>query len=242
MITSDYRAETASMHFRPFQIIGIISVVLAGLTPCRAAGPPGGANGPPPLLIEAAARKARPQASAPILIRADSRKSAPKASTPGPKKAPDAKAHGRTPLLIEADRMESRQQDDLVLFTGRVEARQGDITITAREMTVSYLPQNVDKPGTDMTQRIRKLTARGNVTITKGKLTASGDTMEFFAREQKVVLFGNAKAWQDKNMVTGDRITLLLDQGTSVVERSGTGTGRVKAYIYPDNGPGQVTE
>lgn len=230
------------MHLRLFRIIGIIPVILVGLTPCRAADPGNTANGPASVLIEASARKARPGTKTPVVIKADSRKKKSKTATLPPEQLPADAAHGRTPLLIEADRMEARQQDNLVLFTGRVEARQGDVTITAGEMTVSYLPQKVDKPGADMTQKVRKLTARTNVTITKGKLTATGDAMEFFAQEQKVVLFGNAKAWQDKNMVTGDRITLFLDQGTSVVERSTTGTGRVKAYIYPDNGPDRATE
>ncbi len=230
------------MHLRLLCIIGIIPVILAGPAPCRAADRQATVHDPVPVLIEPSARKARPGTKTPVVLKADPRQAGPGAGTGTPEQPPADPARGRTPLLIEADRMESRQQDNLVLFTGRVEARQGEVTITAGEMTVSYLPREVDKPGADMTQKIRKLTARNNVKITKGKLTATGDAMEFFARQQKVVLTGNARVRRERNMVTGDRITLLLDQGTSVVERSSTGTGRVKAYIYPDNGPERAME
>lgn len=167
---------------------------------------------------------------------------------------------GSEPIHIEADRMESDNQQDIVVFLGHVVARQGEIVIRADKMTVNYsTPQNdrsneayrrVDdmssepredpakKPADNMTQRIKVIFAQGNVKIVKGDWVAVGNSMEYYATQRKVLLTGDAKAWQDKNMVTGDSIVLYLDEGKSIVERSGKEGKRVKAFIYPDGEAG----
>ena len=142
-----------------------------------------------------------------------------------------------TPIQIEADRMESRQQRNTVLFSGNVVAKQADLTIHADQMTVDYKPSSGSEAAGDVTRKIKKLFAKGNVKIIKEGWISTGDTMEYNTGEGKVLVSGNARVWQDKNMVSGENIILYLDEGRSVVER-GAGKGeRVKAYIYPDNKP-----
>ena len=63
--------------------------------------------------------------------------------------------------------------------------------------------------------------------------TATGNSMEFIAAERVATLTGGAKAWQDKNVVSGETIVLYLDEGKSLVEKSGREGERVKAFIYP---------
>jgi lipopolysaccharide export system protein LptA len=145
-----------------------------------------------------------------------------------------------TPIEIEADRMETSQEDGSVLFSGNIQANQGNLIINADEMTVLYTkaePRQGASAGTakKLTQKIEKIMARGNVKIVQGNWVAAGDTMDFNADDRIVILAGNAKAWQDQNMVTGEKIVLYLNEGKSVVERS-TGEGeRVKALIYPSS-------
>lgn len=147
-------------------------------------------------------------------------------------------------IHIEADRMEAEQQRNLVVFTGHVEARQGEVVITGDKMVVNYLES--DTPSAEkLTQRIGTIQAYGNVKIVKQDWVATGDVMEYSAIEKKVKLTGNASARQDNNIVTGETIFLYLDKGRSVVERSSKEGERVKALIYPGptsetgNGPGQ---
>jgi lipopolysaccharide export system protein LptA len=45
------------------------------------------------------------------------------------------------------------------------------------------------------------------------------------------VLSGNARVWQDENVVSGDTITIFLAQDRSVVQ--GGRQERVKAVFYP---------
>jgi len=158
------------------------------------------------------------------------------------------------PIRIEADRMESSSQDRVITFAGHVEARQGDLLILADTMTVTYVRPRTDGddktardedatarttlPGTDANHNISKLVAEGNVEVTRQDWRAVGDRLEYFSAEKKVIMTGQlAKAWQDKNMVSGERIVLFLEEGKSVVE-SGTREGeRVRAFIYPEGEP-----
>jgi lipopolysaccharide export system protein LptA len=144
-----------------------------------------------------------------------------------------------TPIQIEADRMETFQEESVVVFSGHVKANQNDLIIKADAMTVRYTGAAVqpnsatDVPAVGLTRQIDKITAKGNVEIVQGDWVATGDTMDFNAEKRIVILFGNAKARQGKNMVSGEKIILYLDEGRSVVERSTAEGERVKAFIYP---------
>jgi lipopolysaccharide export system protein LptA len=142
-----------------------------------------------------------------------------------------------TPIQIEADRMETSQGGG-VLFSGNVQANQGNLVIHADEMTVLYTktglqPDASAEAAADLSQKIEKITAQGNVKIIQGDWIAAGDTMDFNADTRIVTLAGNAKAWRDQNMVSGEKIVLYLDEGKSVVESSSREGERVKAFIYP---------
>lgn len=137
------------------------------------------------------------------------------------------------PIRIEADSMESNLKGASVLFSGNVQATQGDMVINADEMTVYYQALDGGQPGFDA-QKIQKLYARGNVRINQEGWMASGNEVDYFSEERKAVLTGNTKVWQDNSMVSGDRIIMYLDEGKSVVERDGG--DRVKGIFYPESG------
>ena len=149
-------------------------------------------------------------------------------------------AKSTTPIQIEADRMETSQEDGDVLFSGNVQANQGDLNIHADEMTVLYSkagsqPDASADTAENLTRKIEKIMAKGNVKIVQGNWVAAGESMDFNADDRIVILAGNAKVWQDQNMVSGEKIVLYLDEGKSVVERSSHEGERVKAFIYPSS-------
>jgi lipopolysaccharide export system protein LptA len=143
------------------------------------------------------------------------------------------------PILIEADRMESSQGKNIIIFSGNVQANQDDLIINADTMTVRYTgnatqPDSInDVPADGLSRQIDTINAKGNVKIVQGDWIATGDSMDFNADERIAILSGNAKAWQDQNMVSGEKIILYLDEGKSVVERNMKEGERVKAFIYP---------
>ena len=144
----------------------------------------------------------------------------------------------KTPVQIEADQMQANQKESSVFFSGRVEAKQDELTIHADEMTVYYTAGTTPTPTPTATgaegKDIERLLAKGHVEITKEKWVASGDQAEYFSKERKVVLTGNTRVWQDNNLVTGDTFVMYLDEGKSIVERGQKKGERVKAYFYPD--------
>jgi len=142
------------------------------------------------------------------------------------------------PISIEANRMVSQENKNSVVFIGKVDARQGTLTIRADEMTVFYTEKKGDKgAGKDNqpTNQVEKLICTNNVKIAQGDWLGAGDRMDYFAKERKAVLSGNAKAWQGQNMVSGKTIVYYLDEKRSVVEPDTTTSGRVKAVIHPDS-------
>lgn len=142
------------------------------------------------------------------------------------------------PISIEANRMVSQENQNSVLFLGKVDARQGNLTILAEEMTVFYTEKKGEKESaknTPATNQVEKLICKNNVKITQGDWLGTGDRMDYFAKERKVVLSGNAKAWQGQNMVSGKTIVYYLDEKRSVVEPDATTNGRVRAVIHPDS-------
>lgn len=141
------------------------------------------------------------------------------------------------PIQIEADRMESTRENNTVLFFGNVMASQDNLTINADRMTVLYEnpeePQKTENIDSNLNRKIDKIKAEGNVRIVQGEWVAAGDAMDFNGAEKIVTLTGNASAWQDQNMVSGEKIILYLNEGKSIVEGGPQDGERVKAFIYP---------
>jgi lipopolysaccharide export system protein LptA len=137
------------------------------------------------------------------------------------------------PINIEADRMVSQEDKGSVVFIGNVDASQGKVTIRTDEMTV-YYDQNGQDKAKGKSGKVKQLLCVGNVQVTQDDWLGTGDKMEYFADQRKVVLSGNAKALEGKNMVSSDSITYFLDEKRSVFEQDKSKPGRVKATIQQD--------
>lgn len=143
------------------------------------------------------------------------------------------------PITIEADHMESLEAENNVLFTGNVDAKQADVRIQADKLTVFYTAKGDGKK-----QEVKRIRCEGNVEITKGEWLGTGKAMNYLAKERKVILSGDAKAWQGTNLITGNTIVYYLDEGRSEVIGGRTSatvdgkggskkSGRVKATLSP---------
>lgn len=149
------------------------------------------------------------------------------------------------PIHIAADQMVSSEQTNVVVFKGNVDATQGNLVIESEKMSVYYSEKN-NTAGADKSSKVEKLICKGGVKITQGDWLGKGDQMVYLAKERKVILSGNAKAFQGGNMVTGTTITYFLDEGRSIVDDPDTITsqpgtqsgkphsGRVQAVIQPE--------
>jgi lipopolysaccharide export system protein LptA len=139
-------------------------------------------------------------------------------------KPPGNKATDRNqPVTVDSDKMERFGKEGLVIFTGNVVARQNGSVQYADRMEV-YLDEKGD--------RILRTVSTGNVRIVmKDCRTGTARRAEYHDLEQRVVLSGNARVWQDDNVVTGDNIVIYLSQDRAVAESSNN--ERVKGIFYP---------
>lgn len=128
-----------------------------------------------------------------------------------------------SPIVIDADRMEAIKKDGLVIFTGNVVAKQDTSTQTADRMEV-YLD--------DKGERVLRIVSTGNVkVVTEDCRTGTARRAEYYDEEQRLLLIGDAKVWQDDNVVTGEEIEIFLAEERSTVK--GGARERVKSVFYP---------
>lgn len=130
-----------------------------------------------------------------------------------------------SPIYIEADNMESTEDSNSVIFRGAVIAKQADIKIKSRVMTVYYTQKNANN-GEDKPQQVDRLICTDNVEVSRGEWLGTGDKMIYIAKDKKIVLTGDAKAWQGQNLVTGSKITYYLNDKRSEVEGAGKGQNK----------------
>ena len=137
----------------------------------------------------------------------------------GGAKAKDEKAQ---PLTVDSDRMERFGKENLVIFSGNVVARRDNSVQYADRIEV-YLDEKGD--------RVLRTVSTGSVKIiTKDCRTGTAQRAEYFDIEQRVTLIGNARVWEEDNVVSGDTITLFISQDRSIVQ--GGKQERVKAVFY----------
>jgi lipopolysaccharide export system protein LptA len=136
---------------------------------------------------------------------------------------PRAKDDRNQPVTVDSDKMERFGKESLVIFTGNVVARQNNSVQYADRMEV-YLDEKGD--------RILRTVSTGNVRIiTRDCRSGTARRAEYFDLDQRVVLSGNARVWQEDNVVSGESVVIYLSQDRSVVQ--GGGQERVKAIFYP---------
>jgi lipopolysaccharide export system protein LptA len=118
--------------------------------------------------------------------------------------------------------METLKKEGLIIFEGRVEARHNNNTQYADRMEV-YLD--------DKGEKVLRAISTGNVKVIASDCrTGTARRAEYYDAEQKIILIGNARVWQDENVVQGERITMYMAEDRSVVE--GGRDGRVAVTFY----------
>jgi lipopolysaccharide export system protein LptA len=128
------------------------------------------------------------------------------------------------PMRITAQELEADNKNRVITFRGKVEARQGGLTISADTAQVFYEKK---EEGND----IHEVVATGNVKVQDGERLGTAQRAVFVNREQKITLTGQPKVWQGKDMVSGEKIIVLLGEEKTLVE-SGPDR-RVEVILHP---------
>jgi lipopolysaccharide export system protein LptA len=168
------------------------------------------------------------------------------------------------PVQIEAASLEVRDKNKMATFSGDVQVVQGDTTMKCQKLVVFYgqevgiaqkeagAAQNAPpaaKPDTKPAaapagpkgaQNIRRIEARGGVTVITKDQNASGDLGVYDLIAKTITLTGNVVVSQGQNVIHGERVVVDTVSGNARVESNNQGGGatpsRVRALIQPNQG------
>ena len=85
-------------------------------------------------------------------------------------------------------------------------------------------------------QDIRRIEARGGVTVLTKDQNASGDLGVYDLKKKTITLTGNVVVSQGKNVVHGDRVVVDTTTGNAHFEPGASAQNRVRALILPNKG------
>lgn len=145
---------------------------------------------------------------------------------------------------ITADRLEVREKEDIAVFSGSVEAVQGELNISADSITVYY-----KKPVGDGNPTISRLDMAGHAKLVSPSEEVSSDWAVYDVEARLVTLGGSVVLGSGDSQVRGERLELDLESGITRFEGApvvgagvGTGpggdepTGRVRGrFSVPDS-------
>jgi lipopolysaccharide export system protein LptA len=126
------------------------------------------------------------------------------------------------PITIKSNKMSVDNKGKTAIFTGKVAAKQGDLTIYADKLTVSY---------GDTREDVDKIEADGNVRIVQENRIGIANHAVYDSNAGRITLTGNPKVMQGADNITGVTITYFIDEDKSLV--SGDGDSPVRAEIHP---------
>jgi lipopolysaccharide export system protein LptA len=107
----------------------------------------------------------------------------------------------RPPLTIEAPDSTWDLRDRTVRFTGGVRARRAQVELTCDELQVRYADA----------ERVESALATGQVKVVHGQRTATSASALLTTADGSIVLTGDPQISDGPNLLSGQRITLYLD-------------------------------
>jgi len=125
------------------------------------------------------------------------------------------------PVEISADRLEVDQNTGRAVFSGNVLIGQGEMRLSADEVTVEYGEEG--QAGGE----IRRLLAEGGVTLVNGGEAAEAGSAEYTIATGQVVMTEDVVLTQGRNALSGQKLTINLQDGTGTME------GRVRSVLRP---------
>ncbi len=141
------------------------------------------------------------------------------------------KDRSNLPITIKSNELTADNKGKTAVFTGKVVAKQGDISIFADKITVNY----ADKKGD-----VEKIEASGNVRIVQQNKTGTAAQAVYDSRDGRITLTGNPRVMQGGDSISGKTITYYVDDDKSVVSGGDDPKSRVEAVINPPSRKGNA--
>lgn len=132
------------------------------------------------------------------------------------------KDRSNLPIAIKSNELAADNKGKTAVFTGKVVAKQGDVTIYADRLTINYGDKKND---------VEKIEADGNVRIVQENRVGTASHAVYENKQGRIILTGNPKITQGADTMSGNAITYFIDEDRSEVS---SGAGRpVEVLIHP---------
>jgi lipopolysaccharide export system protein LptA len=151
------------------------------------------------------------------------------------------------PVKIQAASLEMREKDKLATFTGDVHLINGDTEMRCKVLVVFYDDDTKDPkaaqnlkaadPGPSGERQIKRIEAKGGVTVVQKDQNAVGESATFNMRENTVTLIGNVIVTRGADVLRGQRLAVDLTSGVSKMDG-----GRVDVLIDTRKPPEKTPE
>lgn len=115
------------------------------------------------------------------------------------------------PIIVTSEKLTADNQAHTALFENSVIARTTNLTIYADRMLVFY-----DKD----TGNVTRIDAAGAVKVIRENRIITSQEATYYADGEKVIFTGDPRAVEGENVVTGRKMTYLMDEDRFLVEGS----------------------
>ncbi len=126
------------------------------------------------------------------------------------------------PIQVKSNELSTDSSGRVATFSGKVTAKQGDVTIYCDRLVVKY---------GESEREVSRVEAYGNVRIVQGNQNGQAGRAVYDRLAGTIVLEDNPRVSKGENTVTGKVITIYLNEEKSVV--TGGPDRRVEATIHP---------
>ena len=134
-----------------------------------------------------------------------------------------------SPVVIRAGELQFDLDASRILYRRGVEVEQGEFRTRSEELEIVYAGDPRDESAIDL----KKVAARGGVVVRQKERTAWGDSARFLQETRTIELAGNARLREGDSEVRGEKLTVLLDEGASVIEAEPG--RRVSAVLFAED-------
>ena len=118
--------------------------------------------------------------------------------------------NSNAPVDVAADRIEVQDRADRAVFSGNVQVKQAELSLSAARLTVAYSNAGGIQ--------IERLDASGGVTVRSPSETARGQFAIYDLNRRIITMIGGVTLTRGDSHVKGGRLVLDLDSGRAVMD------------------------
>lgn len=119
----------------------------------------------------------------------------------------------RAPVSFDAGSIDFDDRANRVVLTGGVRVEQAGLTVRSSRMLANY--------SDDGSLNVDRITANGNVVVTRGNERASGDVAIYDFNRRVITMSGNVELKRGTDTLRGGRLVIDLASGLSTVDGRG---------------------